>query len=172
MKKLIHFLFRIKQKETHYEQLVTPKKRSGLKPIYKISFFVGLLLMTGVTKAQISFDMGAGYDFKANVPVAGMNVSYEKNNAVISLISHCPISRKVDAPLFLGGSIGYDFKNIVPAIGYFNYYTSDGAKKISKGMIGYSLRYNLLINDNGGLFFEGDLIGSTAQFNTGFKITF
>lgn len=172
MKKLIRFIFRIKKQEDNYERLVNPKPRSFIKPIYKISFFVGLLLMTGVTKAQISFDMGAGFDFKANVPTARLGVGMEKNNAVMSLEMNCPMTRKFDAPLFLGGSIGYDFKNFIPAIGYYNFYESDGGKKVNKGMIGYSLRYNLLINDNGGLFFEGDLIGSTPQFNTGFHVTF
>lgn len=52
MKKLIVFLFRIKKTELHYETLANPKPRRGLQRVYKISVFVGLLLLSANLKAQ------------------------------------------------------------------------------------------------------------------------
>ena len=172
MKKLLKLLFSKKEKQPHYETLINPPERKGLKRVLNISVFIGFLLLANVGKAQISFDMGAGYDCRANVPIGRMSVGMEKNNAVMSLKMNCPLSRKAAAPLYLGGSIGYDIKGFIPAIGYYDYYTSDGAKKVSKGVLSYSLSYNLIVNDNGGLFFEGNLIGNSIQLTTGFHIVF
>lgn len=172
MKKLLKSLFRIKKIEPIYETLVNQKPREGFKRKLPISVFIGLLLLGNVCKAQISFDMGAGYDLGQKNPIAVGSLSFEKNNAVISLISSCPISRKVSAPLYVGGSIGYDLKNFIPAIGYYNYYISDGSKKVNKGYAGYSLRYNLPINENGGIFLQSFYLNKSVLISTGFHVTF
>ena len=172
MKKILCKIFGIKKKETHYETLVNPKPRTGLKRIYTLPVFIGLLFLANGSKAQISFDMGAGYDCRAKVPIMRLGVGMEKNNAVMSLKMDCPLSRKVAAPLYLGGSLGYDIKGFIPAIGYYNFYTSDGSKKVNKGVLSYSLSYNLIVNDNGGLFFEGNYIGNSIQLTTGFHVVF
>jgi hypothetical protein len=169
MKKLFR-LFKRKKTSLHYETLVNPKPRIGLQRMYKISIFIGLLLLSGISEAQISFDMGAGIDLRHKNPIAVSNINFQKNNAVISLVASCPISRKVSSPLYLGGSVGYDFKNIIPAVGYYNYYTSDGGNKVNKGYVGYSLRYSLQINENGGMFFQSMYVDKSVLISAGFHV--
>jgi hypothetical protein len=177
MKRIIQFIFRIKPTEIYYEQLVNPKKREGLKRYFKIGFFTGLILLSSSLKSQPIISAGLGYDFKHNNPTVIVSPGIEKGNIVLNLLVSVPIIRKVASPLYMGGNIGFDIEDfIIPSIGYYDYYTSDGGNKVNKGVFGYSVKVNRFtfssaIGDIKG-FTEASLIGESFQIRIGISYQF
>lgn len=177
MKKLLTFLFRRKKTEQNviYETLVNPKPREGLKIRLKISALVGLILLAHTTSAQISFDMGAGYNIRAKTPLMQLQVSGEKDNAVIGFKMDASITRKINSPTYYGFHIGYDIagSGLIACIGgYSNYASADDKSQNGFVGLGYTIRYNYIIGEQGGLFAESMYLNKSVLASVGFHVTF
>src|SRR5665647_2799393 len=118
-------------------------------------FFI-LLLLPAIVGAQVHFGLGAGYDVSKSKPLANINIGYTaSNNIMIEAVMQPAITRAVNSDHYFGGKIGYNIHNLVPAVGYYYNYKNADDKAMNKWIgVGYSLKYILPVNDNGGLYAE------------------
>lgn len=174
MKKLFR-LFKRKKTGLHYETLVNPKPRIGLQRVYKISVFVALLLCANISKSQISIDMGAGYNAMAQTSLMQLQVQGEKNNVVMGFKLDFSLTRKINSPNYYGPHIGYDIAGsglIASVGGYSNYASADDKSKNGFVGLGYTLRYNYNIGEQGGLFIETMYVDKSVLASAGFHVVF
>lgn len=188
MKKLIKAILRpFKAHEIHYEQLVTPRPRKGLKRVLKIEMIVFLLFISSLTFSQAHFDIGGGFgNLRSDksghentqgigilTPIMRLSAGYQfSNNITTEGIIQPSLSRKVNSPHFFGLIAGYNLNGFIPAIGYmYNYCNSDDFSQNS-GSIGYSLKYTVTVNDNGGLFIDALYSQKYFQLTAGFHVVF
>ena len=175
MKKLLTFLFRIKKTEPNYERLVNPKPREGLKRVLKIEVLVCLLLLANTGKSQISIDMGAGYNAVAQTPFMQLQVQGEKNNAVMGFKLDFSLTKKTNSPNYYGFHIGYDIagSGLIASVGaYSNYASADDKSQNGFVGLGYTLRYNYNIGEQGGLFIETMYVDKSVLASAGFHVVF
>jgi len=175
MKKLFQLSGKKKKATKHYETLVNKKPYTGLIPIYKISMSVSLLVISLCTKSQVYVDFGAGAAYTAPtqktesymVPVMKLAFGgYDIGNVVTEVIVQPSLTRKVNAPNYLGVKLGYNFFGIIPSVGYlYDFCNSDDVTN-NKWVASYGVKFQKNINENGNIY--GELIYTKISY--GFTI--
>lgn len=150
-----------------------------------------IVLLPLATFAQIYIEMGGGAEYLQNgvatgednagketgiknvFPVMKLAVGAEFNNSiVVETVLQAGITRTKNVGAYFGFKGGYNFGNIVPAVGfYYGYLDADNTDK-NAGHVGYSLRYQKFVNEQAGLFVEGLYINKTAQLTAGIHFAF
>jgi len=180
MRKLIKRIFKANTpRKSTYEQLLYPRKRAGLKPIYKIEMAVVFCFLSFAGFSQVHFDMGAGAStFKDTkntcvVPVMRLAFGYQfSNNITTEGIIQPAITRKSTPHNFLGFKVGYNIYDLIPSIGYLYDFRSSDNHSLNKWGVAYSLKYVVPVNENGGLFFDGLYCQKSIQVTVGFHVIF
>lgn len=129
---------------------------------------------SGFSQAYLDFGGGLGKDHIAGlIPAMKISVGYQfQNNIVAEGIIQPSITRKVNAPNYFGVKAGYNFNGFIPSIGaLYNYRNSDDVS-MNRWEVGYALKYQFPLNENGGLFAEALYTKSSYQLMAGFNIQF
>jgi hypothetical protein len=101
-----------------------------------------------------------------------ISAGYQFRNVVAEAVMQPAISRKTNTPCYLGAKIGYNLHGLIPSIGYlYNYRNADDVS-MNRWEVGYALKYQFQINDNGGLFAEVLYTKSSYQLTAGFHVIF
>ena len=131
------------------------------------------LIIPIITFGQAHFDMGYGIvKSESTFPVMKISAGYEINKVVTEIIMQPAITRKVNAPSYFGLKAGYNFHNLIPSIGYLYNYKSADNKRMNSWGIGYGLKYQIQVNDNGGVYIEGMYVGGNYELTAGFHVIF
>jgi len=130
--------------------------------------FLIFLCLPAFANSQMTFNMGAGTDFKN--ALAHISIGYQDNAMVVEAIEQPTITRKSNSNNYFGIKAGYNFHNIIPGIGYYYNYKSADKKEQNHFAPGISLKYLLIINVNGGLYIEGTYIEKAFQLTAGFNV--
>jgi hypothetical protein len=138
-------------------------------------------LLTSLTSfSQIHIDFGGGVANviqsekvqSVTVPVMKIAVGYEINKIVTEAILQPSISRITNTPSYIGLKAGYDIHGFVPQIGYlYNYRNADDVS-MNRWEIGYALKYQFQVNDNGGIYIESMYTKSSIELTAGFQVKF
>jgi hypothetical protein len=106
------------------------------------------------------------------VPVMKISAGYQFGNIVTEGVLQPAITRETNAPAYLGAKLGYNLHGFIPSIGaLYNYRNADDVS-MNKWEVGYALKYQLRVNDNGGLFAEAMYTNSSYSITGGFNIQF
>lgn len=184
MKKLFQLSSKKKKAVKHYETIVNKKPRTGLKPIYKISVFIWLLMISLCAKSQVYVDLGAGAAYTTPsqktesymIPITKLAVGYQFGNVVSEGIVQPSLTRKVNAPNYLGVKLGYNFLGIIPSVGYLYDYCNSDNPEMNKWVASLGVKFQRnIINDensNGNIYGEIMYTKISYQFTVGFNIPF
>ena len=141
-----------------------------------------LLTLPLFSQGQVSMDFGGGAArmnqisekemTKIMVPVVKVGIGYQLSNIVAELMMQPTLTNLVNSPNYFGGKIGYDFHNIIASAGYFYNLCNSDLPENNGGAFGYSLKYRVPINENGGLYAEAIRINKVMEATVGFQIVF
>lgn len=151
--------------------------------------FLFLVTLPVISRAQLFFNLGAGvatrteYSTSLNeeqspvantsksvLPKMQISAGYQYKKIIAEAEMLPTITRETNASNYFGAKAGIDICGLVPAVGYyFNLRNSDNAENNSSAF-GYSLRYQLAINERGGVFAEAMLIENSYQLTAGCNI--
>ena len=141
-------------------------------------FLLLAIFTTTQINAQLFTDLGVGAAYQVNempkkyLPMFKLSVGYEFSNIVIEAIEQVAITRQANSPNYFGLKIGYHFNGFVPSAGYlYNYSNSDNPEN-NGWYTGVALKYQLQVNDNGGLYVEGLYINKSAMLTVGIHYQF
>lgn len=126
------------------------------------------LCLPAVANAQMTFNMGAGTDFKN--ALAHISAGYQYNELLVEAVEQPTITRKANSNNYFGIKACYNFRGFIPAIGYYYNYKSSNNKEQNHSVPGISLKYLLILNTNGGLYIEGMYIEKSFQLTAGFNV--
>lgn len=139
-----------------------------------------LILLTSFSSfCQVHVDFGGGI---ANVtksskvsncivPVMKISAGYQFSNVVIEWVIQPSLSRIVNTPNYFGAKIGYNVHGFIPSVGMlYDYRSSD--ESMNQGEIGYALKYQFPVSENGGLYLEGMYTKSSYELTAGFHVVF
>jgi hypothetical protein len=143
-----------------------------------LTVIIMLASFTSHAQAFVDFGGGVAKVTKAAkvpncvVPVMKISAGYQFGNVVAEGILQPTITRETNAPAYLGAKLGYNLHGFIPSIGaLYNYRNADDAT-LNKWEIGYALKYQIRVNDNGGLFAEALYTNSSYSLTGGFNIQF
>jgi hypothetical protein len=154
--------------------------KNQMDMITKALFIVVILLasFTSQSQAFVDFGGGAAKVTKAAkvqncvVPVMKISAGYQFGNIVTEGILQPSTTRLASAPSYFGAKLGYNLHGFIPSIGaLYNYRNADDVS-MNRWEVGYALKYQLRINDNGGLFAEALYTNSSYSLTGGFNIQF
>jgi hypothetical protein len=153
--------------------------KNQMDMITKALFIVVILLTSFTSHAQfVDFGGGVAKVTKAAkvpgcvVPVMKISAGYQLGNVVAEGVLQPAITKETNAPAYLGAKLGYNLHGFIPSIGaLYNYRNADDAT-LNKWEIGYALKYQIRVNDNGGLFAEALYTNSSYSLTGGFNIQF
>lgn len=150
----------------------------NLKLHKSVSLTILILLSYFTTFGQAHLDFGGGAENimtgtrDDNIPVMKISVGYEFHKIVSEAIIQPALTHRVNTPSYFGIKIGFNFHNLVPSVGYlYNYRNSDNPEK-NGWQMGYALKYQLMLNDKGGLYIETMYTNSTYELTAGFHVVF
>ena len=153
--------------------------KNQMEMITKALFMVVILLASFTSNAQfLDFGGGVAKVIKAAkvpgcvVPVMKISAGYQFGNIVTEGILQPAFTRETNAPAYLGAKLGYNRHGFIPSIGaLYNYRNADDVS-MNRWEVGYALKYQLRVNDNGGLFAEAMYTASSYSLTGGFNIQF
>ena len=137
-------------------------------------------MLTSFTSFSQFVDFGAGFAKVSQakkvpdceVPAMIISAGYQFSNVVAEAILQPAITKMVNAPCYLGMKLGYNLHGFIPSIGaLYNYRNADDVS-MNRWQVGYALKYQLRVNDNGGLFAEAMYTASSYSLTGGFNIQF
>lgn len=157
---------------THERHLFFKKQLNNkkMKKLLKLISIAILLSCFASVKAQVNFDMGAGYSTDKNF-TAQIGLNYEVSNLCIGGEIRPSITRKIESMQLFGFRGGYNVLNeetaIIPFIGY--YYNKFSDSKLTKGewITGYGIRAYKMVNDDAAVYIEPCYLKNNAQVNFG-----
>ena len=117
-------------------------------------------------------DAGKSQTTKAILPVLKFAIGYETANIVLEGSVQPSLSRLVNSPKLFGAKIGYDIDGFIPFIGYYSDHANSDNTGFNSSFIGYGLKYQSLLNENAGLYFEGLKAGNNYQITGGIHYKF
>lgn len=172
----------------NFENRIIIKTTHNFQLIMKNFLIPFLLLSPAISRAQFFVNMGAGVatfqtfiprnevdrpEVKKNMaPVVKISAGYQIKNIVLETEERPTITREVNAPNFFGAKAGYNIRGFVPAAGYYFNLKNEDNPENNSSSFGYSLKYQVMISENGGLYAEGVMIDKSYQFTAGFQIQF
>lgn len=144
-----------------------------------------LILSTFLFTSYISFsqafiDFGGGISKvrpsdkvpECIVPTMKISTGYQFGNIVAEAMAQPSLSNLVNTPMYLGAKVGYNIRGFIPSVGMlYNYCNSDDVS-MNRWEVGYGLKYQFPLNENGGLFAEALYTKSSYSITTGFNIQF
>lgn len=131
-----------------------------------------LLLLPLIIQAQPYAEIGSGIETVNYRPLLKVAVGYEMQNICLEAVEQVTITRASDASNYFGFKAGYNIKNFVPGIGYYYNYLNADDKSKNHAAPGFSLKYILDLNDNGGMYAEANYFEKTFQISIGFHAIF
>jgi len=157
------------------DRQIIPKNQMIAKAI----LIVIILLASFTSNAQfLDFGGGVAKVTKAAkvpncvVPVMKISAGYQFGNVVAEGVLQPAITRETNAPAYFGAKLGYNLHGFIPSVGaLYNYRNADDVS-MNRWEIGYALKYQLRITDNGGLFAEALYTNSSYSLTGGFNIQF
>lgn len=144
------------------------------------ALFIVVILLTSFTSFSQFVDFGAGFAKVSQakkvpdceVPAMIISAGYQFGNVVAEGILQQSVSKAVNTPSYLGAKLGYNLHGFIPSIGaLYNYRNADDVI-MNRWEVGYALKYQLRVNDNGGLFAEAMYTNSSYSLTGGFNIQF
>lgn len=139
----------------------------------KIIFIVLTLIICYSINAQGYMDFGGGYDITKSKGIGNINFGAEVRHVVVSGVIQPSIRRSNNENNYLGMSIGYDIKNIIPTIGYYYNVVNNEDKGANSNSIGYGLKVILpLLENKTGLYVKCLYIDNQYQLTSGLHIVF
>lgn len=152
---------------------------------YASLLIILLFPLLSFSQAHLDFGGGAGFEKLSYVnekgqivnntflvPAMKISAGYQIGNIVTEAIMQPSITNHVNRSCYFGFKAGYNFRNIIPQIGYlYNYRNSDDIS-MNRWQVGYALKYQIKVNDNGGLFAEAMYTASSYSLTAGFNIQF
>jgi hypothetical protein len=148
--------------------------------ITKALFIVVIMLAAFTSHAQAFVDFGAGAAKVTKaakvpncvVPVMKISAGYQFGNVVAEGVLQPAITKETNAPSYFGAKLGYNLHGFIPSIGaLYNYRNADDVS-MNRWEVGYALKYQIRVNDNGGLFAEALYANSSYSLTGGFNIQF
>jgi hypothetical protein len=137
---------------------------------------VVILLAAFTSHAQAFLDFGGGAakinSKVAVVPVMKISAGCQFGSIVTEGVLQPSITREADAPSYFGAKLGYNLHGFIPSIGYLYNYRSADDVSMNRWQIGYAIKYQLPVGDNGGLFAEALYTNSSYSLTGGFNIQF
>lgn len=159
-----------KPKPVHYETLV--ERRPAKSNTMKNLFLLLILIIPASLHAQLYVDFGGGMETSAGRPIANISVGFQHSNVIVEAVEQVTISRVANNTNLFGLKAGYNYKNFIPAVGYYYNYRSSDNKEMNHAAAGFSLKYFLNLNPNGGLYAEAMYVEKVVQVTAGFHVTF
>jgi hypothetical protein len=157
------------------DRQIIPKNQMIAKSILTV-----IILLAAFTSHAQFLDLGGGVakvtkDAKVPgcvVPVMKISAGYQFGNVVAEGILQPAITKETNAPAYLGAKLGYNLHGFIPSIGaLYNYRNADDVS-MNRWEVGYALKYQIRVNDNGGLFAEALYTNSSYSLTGGFNIQF
>lgn len=156
------------------------RKEKPIKMFLYSIIFIFLLLSSSPSFCQAFVDVGGGIaqikkDAKVSscvIPMMKISAGYQFSNVVVEWIIQPSLSRIANTPTYLGAKIGYNIHGFIPSIGAFYDYRNADDVGMNKGEIGYALKYQMPLNENGGLFAEAMYTNSSYSLTAGFHVQF
>ena len=153
------------------------------KQLFVCLLCVVLLSLSKHCTAQPHFDMGAGYDLMSHHTIANLAAGYTAGALMIEGQMRPSISRSVFASNYFGGRAGITFPmstevegyygaTVTPCIGYYYNLRSSDDKSLNSSAPGYSIKYCVPVNENGGLYADAMYIEKRVQLSVGFHVEF
>jgi hypothetical protein len=170
-----------KTSEAHWNSLKIANEVFGVPTLDRqmknqILMIVVILLASFTSHAQAFLDFGGGAakvnSKVAAVPVMKISAGYQFGNIVTEGVLQPSITRQSDAPSYFGIKAGYNLHGFIPSIGALYNYRSADDNSMNHWQIGYALKYQLAVGDNGGLFAEALYTNSSYSLTAGFNIQF
>jgi hypothetical protein len=144
------------------------------------ALFIVVILLTSFTSHAQFVDFGAGFAQVSQakkvpdceVPAMIISAGYQFSNVVAEAVLQPAITKMTNVPCYLGAKLGYNLHGFIPSIGaLYNYRNADDVS-MNRWEVGYALKYQLRVNDNGGLFAEALYTNSSYSLTGGFNIQF
>lgn len=156
--------------------------------------FLFLVTLPVISRAQFFVDLGAGVAIRSGrssdlndeqrserssdlnvskrsvLPAVKISAGYQIKNIVLEAEERPAITREVNAPNYFGAKAGVNIGGFVPAAGYYFNFRNEDNPENNHGSFGYSLEYQVMINDRGGLYAEGMVINKSFQITAGAHI--
>ena len=117
-------------------------------------------------------DAGKAQPTKAIFTTLKLAIGYEVANIVLEGSVQPSLSRLVNSPKLFGIKAGYNVNSFVPFIGYFSDHANSDNTDYNSSFLGYGLKYQFLLNENAGLYFEGLKAGNNYQLTGGIHYQF
>lgn len=134
-----------------------------------MKFFLFLLFIIPLlSRAQFHANFGAGYG--NHNPAFQLSAGYQVNKAVMEGTIISSLGRHVNSDHYFGAKAGYEVGNFVPSVGYYFNYRNADDKQQNHAAAGFSLKYLLHVNDNGGFYAEALYIEKNIFITAGFHI--
>jgi hypothetical protein len=151
--------------------------KNQMDMITKALFMVIILLASFTSHAQAFVDFGGGAAKvtkakSTTVPVMKISAGYQLSNIVAEGILQPATTRLASAPSYFGAKLGYNLHGFIPSVGAFYNYRNADDVGMNRLEVGYALKYQFRINDNGGLFAEALYTNSSYSLTGGFNIQF
>src|SRR6185312_14707172 len=132
------------------------------KLLKTLSILILLGLFASSSEGQLNMSIGAGINFNKH-PVYSLNAGYEINRVNINGGFQRSLTRSTSSTIIAGGEIGYNLispedayllaHSIIISVGYWNVSGNSDQKLIKASWLpSVSLRYVLMLSENGGLF--------------------
>jgi hypothetical protein len=146
----------------------------------KVLMLAIILLTSFHSFAQAHIDFGGGIASvtsaqkveSSNAAVMKISGGYQFGNIVTEAVIQPSLSRGVNTPCYLGAKIGYNIQGLIPSIGYlYNYRNADDVS-MNRWEVGYALKYQFEVGENGGIYIEGMYTKSAIELTAGFHIKF
>ena len=144
-------------------------------------FLLPVILLSITAFSQVHMELGYGASLpvgqlkeqpKKVLPVLKFAIGYEFDNIVVEASEEFVMTRVKNAPNLLGLKAGYNFNGLIPSVGMFYNYANADDRSNNGWHPGFSLKYQVQINDNGGLFAEGFYAHNTAMITAGIHYRF
>lgn len=141
----------------------------------KLFLLAGYMIISTTSKSQVFVDFGGGVSRvtkSLTLPIIKISVGYKISNIVTEGILQPSITRISNTPSYFGVKEGYNIHGFIPSVGIlYDYRSSDNINENSFE-IGYALKYQYIVTDNGGLYSEVMYTKSSLSLTLGFNIQF
>jgi len=133
-------------------------------------FCTTLFIFPIVLMAQVHIELGVGANVKTKNPICKIAFGMEVNKVVLEVVEQPTITRKINSPNYFGGRAGYNINGFVPSVGYFYSHASSDDKGCNEWFVGYALKYQYVLTENGGLYAEAMYINNQPEITVGFHV--
>jgi hypothetical protein len=125
-----------------------------------------------VSQYQAINDAGKPEQSTAILPTLKIGIGFEFSGIVLEASAQPTLSSLVNTPKILGLKAGYNINGFVPFVGYYSDKCNSDNTAYNKSFLGYGLKYQWEVIDDGLIYFEALKAGPNIQVTGGMHYKF